>query len=412
MTAAGDGLRRVLVLAYFFPPLGGAGVQRMLKFAKYLPASGWAPTVVTTRSTWYPAKDPSLLADLPPQARVLRAADPGALRLLARAGSLAGPAGAVLGWPDEAAAWIPGAVRQAVRAARREGAEAILSSSAPLSSHLAALAVQRATGLPWVADFRDEWADNPFAHRPRPVDAVTRRAEVAVRERAARVTVAAGHYRIGGHGPEDPKRVTIANGVDPDDVGDLAPTPRNARFRLVFTGTLYAAVDCRPVFEALARLAARGAIDPGRVEFRLVGNVWIQDVPSAGPVHVERVGYVEHARALEEMAAADVLVAHVDPASANTPAKVYEYLATGRPVLCVTRPDSIAHGLVRELNGGWAVGPENGDAVEAALLEAYERWSAGALESSPAVREGVLRRHGRDVLTRSLADVLDEVTAG
>jgi glycosyltransferase involved in cell wall biosynthesis len=407
--SAAPGGRRVLVLSYFFPPLGGAGVQRTLKHVKYLPAAGWAPTVVTTRSTWYPARDPSLARDIPPGTPVLRAADPGALRLATMAASRAGALAQLTGWPDEAAAWIPAAVRAAVRAARRERFDALYSSSAPLSSHLAALAVQRRTGLPWVADFRDEWAENPYARRIAPVAALTRRAERAVRDRAEAVVVAAEHYVIGGRGPDDPKRVTITNGADPDDVPDLAPAPRNERMRLVFTGTLYGDIDLRPVLEGLARLAAAGRIDPARVELRIAGNIWVPALASAGAVEVVRLGYVDHARAVREMASADVLVAHVDPSSRNTPAKIFEYLASGRPVLSATHPESLSHRLVAELGAGWAVDPRDGAGVERAIEDAYRRWTAGDLPTRPAVREEALRRHGRDALARELAAVLGRV---
>ncbi len=408
MSAAADG-RRVLVLSYFFPPLGGAGVQRTLKYVKYLPDAGWSPTVVTTRSTWYPARDPSLARDIPSGTPVLRTADPGALRLLTRAVSPVSPVAQVTGWPDEAAAWVPGAIRAAVQVARRTRPDVIYSTAAPLSTHLAAMAVQRATGLPWVADFRDVWAENPYAARIAPVAALTRRAEAAVRRRADRVTVAAEHYVIGGHGPDDPKRITITNGADPDDIAGLAPTPRNDRLRLVFTGTLYGDIDCGPVFDALARLAERGRIDPARVDFRLVGNVWLPELPSAGSVEITRLGYVDHARAVEEMTAADVLVVHVDPTSRHTPAKTFEYLATGRPVLCVTDPGSLSHQLVADLGAGWAVDPGDATGVERALEDAYDRWIAGGIPTRPEVREEVLRRHGRDVLARQLAGVLEQV---
>jgi glycosyltransferase involved in cell wall biosynthesis len=178
--------------------------------------------------------------------------------------------------------------------------------------------------------------------------------------------------------------------------------------RLVFTGTLYGASDCGPVFEALERLATRGAIDPARVEFRIAGNVWVPRLPSAGAVEIVQLGYVDHARAVAEMAAADVLVTHVDRASRHTPAKVFEYLATGRPILCVTHPESLPYRLVEELDAGWAVDPADAVAVERAIEDAYARWQSRGLPTRPEVRAEVLRRHGRDVLTGQLAVVLDE----
>ena len=162
------------------------------------------------------------------------------------------------------------------------------------------------------------------------------------------------------------------------------------------------------MLEALARLAAAGRIDPARVELRIAGNVWVPALPSAGAVEVVRLGYVDHARAVEEMASADVLVAHVDPSSRNTPAKVFEYLATGRPVLCVTHPESLSHRLVARARRGLGGRPaRRAPASSARSRTPYRRWTAGDLPTRPDVREQALRRHGRDVLARELAAVLE-----
>ena len=197
--------RRVLVLSYFFPPLGGAGVQRTLKHVKYLPAAGWDPTVVTTRSTWYPAKDPSLARDVPPGTPVLRAADPGALRLATMAASRLGPLAQLTGWPDEAAAWIPGAARAArprrpPRALRTRSTRPRRRSPRTWPRWPCSAAHRAAVGgrLP------RRVGGEPLRRRIAPVAALTRRAERAVRDRAEAVVVAAEHYVIGGRGPDDP----------------------------------------------------------------------------------------------------------------------------------------------------------------------------------------------------------------
>src|SRR3954447_4054037 len=162
-------MKRVLVIAYFFPPLGGAGVQRTLKHVKYLPEFGWEPVVLTTSSRSYPALDPSLEAEIGAGVPVIRA---GAIPVLGRARVLGGEAlrrlrlqsaGAALTFPDEYAEWVPGAIRAGVRAAREHDVEAIYVSSPPFSAVVAALEIRRRTGLPLVTDFRDEWVANDLA---------------------------------------------------------------------------------------------------------------------------------------------------------------------------------------------------------------------------------------------------------
>src|SRR5947209_6870467 len=215
--------RRVLVLAYFFPPLGGAGVQRTLKFVRYLDPLGWDATVVTTRSRDYPAHDQSLLQEVPASARVVRTA--------------AVPLGRWLGillhrlhlrrvrawvtWPDGGLGWAPFALLASLRAVRRDRPDVLYSTSTPYAGHLVALLVARITGLPWVADFRDEWAANVhLADQPRALAALTVRAESAVTGRARRVVVAADYFRLAGLPAGDPRRTEIVNGVDEADLPD------------------------------------------------------------------------------------------------------------------------------------------------------------------------------------------------
>ena len=404
---------RVLIVAYQFPPLGGGGVQRSVKFVKYLPESGWEPTVLTTAARLYHAEDETLAADLPPGLRVLRAPE---LMLGRRVAGRARRAGVpyapyLAGWPDREAGWIPGAVRAGVRAVRELQPHALYSSAPPASTHMAALAIHRLTGVPWVADFRDPWANYAFHNgRPPGFAAADRTAERTVTRHARQVVVSAEFARIEGTEPGDPKRTFIPNGVDPDDVPDDLPGPDGARFRLAFVGSLYRSIDCAPILAALRRLAERGVIHPGELEFRVVGNVGVPDL-DAGSLDVVRTGYVNHSRAVREMAAADALVCYVPSAAPqNTPGKIYEYLATGRPVLCVTAAANYAYRLVDELGAGACAEPHEHHRIEAAIEDMFLRWKAGPLAPTGA-RGPVLARFSRPGLTRRLAAVLDSAAA-
>jgi glycosyltransferase involved in cell wall biosynthesis len=398
------------MLAYAFPPLGGAGVQRTLKFVTYLPEHGWDPTVVTVRWSPYQMRDPTLVGELPPGVRVLRAPELPLTPYLAMILSKlrADRARAFVTWPDNFQGWLPGAMAVALREIRRSRPDVLYTTSAPYVSHLAGLALHRMTGIPWVADFRDEWAANPHLQEgPRALRTLSRRAERAVAT-SAHVVVVADYFDIAGSRPGH--RTTITNGVDPDDLAGLpAPDPPHDRFRLTHVGTLYGEQDAAPVLAALRRLVERGDLDGARVELRVVGKVLLPDGGLELPVRVSQEGYVSHREALLEMRRASALLLYVAPASLAPSGKLYEYLTSERPILCVTRPDGLAHRLVRDYDAGECADPRDGAAIERAILELYRRWEAGRLGDRSGARERTLERFSRRALAGELASVLTDV---
>ena len=396
------------MLAYAFPPLGGAGVQRTLKFVKYLPEHGWEPTVVSVRWSPYQMRDPTLSADLPPGLRLRRAPElpltPYLAMILSRLGLER--ARAFVTWPDNFQGWLPGAVALGLREIRRARPDVLYTTSAPYVSHLAGLALHRLTGIPWVADFRDEWAANPHL-RESPLRRLSLRAERAVAA-AAHVVVVGDYFEIAGSRPGH--RTTITNGVDPDDLAGLPPAePPTDRFRITHVGTLYGDQDAAPVIDALRRLLDRGELDPSRVELRVAGSVFLPDGALELPIPVVEEGYLSHRDALVEMRRATALLLYVAPSSLAPSGKLFEYLASERPVLCVARPDGLASQLVRDWNAGAAADPRDGAAIERAVMELYRRWEAGRPSDLSEVRRRTLERFSRRALTGRLASVLSEV---
>jgi glycosyltransferase involved in cell wall biosynthesis len=407
--------RRVLVLAYFFPPVGGAGVQRTLKFVKYLAPLGWDATVISTRSRAYGARDESLLAEVPESARVRRTAALPFARYLGFALhrlKLQWLRTYVM-WPDGGLGWAPFAFLAAMRAVRRDRPDVVFSSSAPYGSHLVTLFVSRLSGIPWVADFRDEWAANPHLEaQPRLLARLSDRAERAITRGARKIIVAADYFELSGLPRDDPRRVEIINGVDEDDFsGDPAPVAPD-RFVLSHVGTLYELQDPSAAIRALAALGAHGAVDAERIEVRLVGNVWIPDFEPPPGVRVEQTGYVEHARAIGEMRSATVLLLYVPAASLAPSGKLFEYLASGRPVLCLARDDNLASRVVREWEAGVVADPHDGSAISAALLELWRRWEGDGLPDQVEVRRRALEQYSRRATAAQLANVLDEASRG
>ncbi len=411
--------RHVLVVHYHFPPLGGAGVQRVLKFVKYLPEQGWDVTVLTTSSRAYAITDESLLGDVPPEVRVARTPEIPAITLRRR---LLNPAHRLripglidyIGWPDDTSGWFPFATAKGLRLARELRPDAVFSSSYPYTAHIVARSVSRACGIPWVADFRDPWTRGSHSDPSRLLTRVNRRTEQWLVREADRITVVDDSLELEGLDTNDPRRVVIHNGVDEADVdaGAGLEPPASDRFSLTHVGSLYGSRDAAPVFAAICRLIDRRGIDPDRFEVPLVGNVWMSDRPiAANGVPVRMVGYVDHHRAVREMRRATALLFYQPPDYPTSSGKIFEYLLSGRPILCVAGRENLAYRLVQEFGAGAVAEPGDPESIERALAQLYGRWRDGALGTGPEVRERTLARFSRRVLTGELANVLQDAVS-
>ena len=170
--------------------------------------------------------------------------------------------------------------------------------------------------------------------------------------------------------------MVICNGVDEADIDldeELEPTVSD-RFALTYVGSLYGSRDAAPVFAAIGRLIAQRSIDRERFEGRLVGNVWIGGQENGGDsLPLRTVGYVDHRRAVSEMRGATALLFYLPPAYPGPSGKIFEYLLSGRPILCVAGRENMAYRLVQELDAGVVASPDDGESIDRALLELYSR---------------------------------------
>ena len=181
---------------------------------------------------------------------------------------------------------------------------------------------------------------------------------------------------------------------------------------LTYVGTIYGIRDPSPVLRALATLVARGEIDGERVEVRFVGSTWLEGFEPPPGIQVEKMGYVEHARAVAEMSAATALLLYVPSSSLAPSGKVFEYLASGRPLLCLAHPDNLASRLVREWDAGVVADPHDQEAIEQAILTLWHRWQEDGLPDQAEVRRRTLERYSRRASAAKLAEVLEEARGG
>lgn len=400
------------MVAFHFPPQrGSSGIQRTLKFAQYLPALGWEPLVLSAHPRAYPDAGS---APYTGPAQVTRAFALDSARHLAVRGRYS----RLLALPDRWASWVLGAVPAGLRLVRR-ARPAVLWSTYPIASaHLAGLVLHRLTGLPWVADLRDPMLD---AHWP--VDRWMRRAAAWVERQTVRhcsravctTPGAVRSYRL--RYPELPPErfCLIENGYDEEDFTQARPAPREAGgpFLLLHSGVVYPSErDPGPLFAALAALARAGTLTPD--SFQLVLRAPGHDALLAGLTREHRVEALvrilpplAYDAALAEMLAADgLLVLQASNCNDQVPAKLYEYLRAGRPLLALTDPQGDTAGLMRAAGIDTVAPLDDADAIAVALQRFVELARAGG---APLAPQEFVQAQARRARTRQLAALLDEV---
>ena len=411
-------MKRLLLVCYYFPPAAGGGVARALSFARYLPPLGWNVTVLCADAESAPLSDDSRDLRLPDGVEVVRVAMPG-MAARGRRAAIGGRAGRSSGvyrmvrgaaswvWvPDSFAAWVPEAVRVGRELVERTRFNAMLTTSPPDSVHLVGLEL----GVkPWVVDFRDPWIGLTYKRPPTPFHAWRqRRLRRAVLSRGdlflATTKTSADLLR------DASARVEILpNGWDPD-VAPPAASPRaHDKLRLVYTGTLWDVPATRTFLEALAAVpSAAGAIDVELIgphesdERTLVERLGLTDI-------VHFLGQVPYEESRRRQAEADVLLllqVHGPGYEAAIPGKLYEYLASGRPILAFL-PDGEAADLVRKM-GGWVVGPEDARGAQQTIgwLVAGQRPGGESFE-----RRALADVYRRDRIAHRLAGLLDRASS-
>jgi len=420
--------RRLLILSYFYPPLGGGGVPRVLGWTRHLPAAGWRCTVVCAGEEDYWVRDDS--EAIPEGTEVIRVHGGSALSSwlrLRKSGSAGRRSGATFGllrrlsdwWllPDSYVGWARRAQAVAARRLAQGDIAVLLSTSPPDSVHLAGRALARRFRVPWVADFRDPWIGLHF--RP-PASAWHRARQVAMEAAVvqdANAVFVPSKTHAGDLAAAFPARAGhihhVANGYEPwTAVGETANDPDH--FVVVFTGTLSQMPDAYTFLDALHDVLARHPEGRRRIRVRFAGayETGVEDRAIALSLKgiVDFLGPISHASARALQHAADLLLLW-KPRGAGyrtmVPGKLYEYLESGRPILAALPADEEATRLA-SAGGATVVAPRR-EAMAEALERAYERWR----ERGPAPPREVpwLPSHARAALALQAGALLDSLRA-
>ena len=414
---------KVLLVTMDFPPAGGGGIQRPLKFATHLPSFGIETHVLAPDEPKRVDRDEQVRP--PSQAWVHRTRyrrprgriPTDDLDKLAGVDRVAYQTAALFRralLPDSSVTWAPNAIAAATRIVRAEQIDAVLTTSPPLSINLIGAAVKRTTGAKWIADLRDPVvadADNPVE---RPAARVIEKVQVGVARLVASqadaiVTAWEGiAHELRRYEPKAPLAV-IPNGADYDDFEGLSYLPGD-RFRITHTGSLCGKRNPRPFLTALA--------DSGleQVVARFVGELTTEDREWAEELRLgdrlELLPFGPRRRALAYQRDSEALFLLLPQAGDRggpiLPGKLFEYLAAERPILAAVPKDGAAANLIREAGVGIVVGPEDVDGIRQALLGLVSRWRAGKLDGAPldpALRDRISRRRRVEELSELLLGI-------
>jgi glycosyltransferase involved in cell wall biosynthesis len=424
---------RVLLVSYYFPPAAGGGVQRVLKWAKYLPQSGIEVHVLAPDDPRWLDSGGGLRVTPGTHVHRSRNLSPRSVRPVELMAAARGPVKKAwtrltlqprrLLFPDIHRPWAWTAVRAGVAAVREHGIDVVISTSPPETDHLIGQRIARRCGVPWVADYRDSWLDLPHlrldrtsvrAKHARSVRLATR----LMRSAAAAITVSEPlaadlrerHPNVDVH--------VIPNGVDLADLEGLPEPPPNERFTVTYTGNFFGRQSPASLMDGLRLLVARrpdaaklmrvlviGALKPGDDET-------VRADPALHGV-VELAGFRDYEDVLAAQRAADVLYLYVAPGSGSAgvfTGKVFEYVAARRPVLAAVPADNVSAGLLDDAGSTAArVDPNDAEAIANVLDRELTSWLEHGRRHVP-VPDAVLARISRQAQTRQLAELLRSVT--
>ena len=386
---------KTLVITYYWSPSGGSGVQRWLKFVKYLPDFGVQPVVLTVDPSYaeYPVLDPSFEADVAPDLEVYRTkckgiyhwykkltgaatsphsgfaneGKPGLLQKIARF---------VRGnffLPDARRGWVKYAFAEACRIIEKYGIDTVVTTGPPHSTHLIGLKIKKKYQVRWIVDFRDPWTSifyNESLYQTRWAQAINRRYEQSTLDACDFLLVVADdreNLKI------DPSKVVfIPNGFDTADFCDKQPFHSDV-FTICYTGAIAGNYPTDKLLEAFVALRQTMVF-----KLRFVGKV-TQPVREKFLAQlgdsVEFTDYVPHHEAINHMMSTYVLLLLIPNADNNKlilTGKVFEYLATGRTIMFVGPPDSKAAQIVQQANAGAAFGYDDAEGMKQFLLEQYQ----------------------------------------
>ncbi|MCW8803870.1 MAG: glycosyltransferase family 4 protein, partial [Ignavibacteriaceae bacterium] len=435
--------RKVLFIAYLFPPVGGSGVQRSSKFVKYLSHFDWNPIVLTVKEPYDFYRDDEMMTDVLGKCVIYRTFSIEPMKWVRKIlkkrsltriqtdtsksinqkslkpGFLVKLKTYIL-FPDNEILWLPFAVWSGWKVIKKEQPSIIYSTASPYTDHLIALILARLFKLPWVADFRDLWVDRPNFPRNKWRLFIDRRLEKIVINKADTVVAATSLMadRFNELYPGN-KYVTITNGYDEDDFSNISGLkPPENEFRITYTGIFNKERNPQKLFDTLKKMIDQNPELKSKFKLKIIGQLDnpgdFENINYFKKLGLEKyselIEYQPHQFAINEMCQATVLLLFIGEqihGETILTGKIFEYLRSGRPILAVVPPKGLAADVIKDTNSGLVVSNENVEEISNGILTLYDMFTTNKLESS-FKRVGI-EKYNRKNLTNELSEVFMKI---
>lgn len=436
-------MKNLLFIAYYFPPSGGPGVQRVLKHIKYLPEFGWNPIVLTVSNGEFPARDESLLKQIPENLKVIRtrifepydlyriltskdkntAIDVNVIKKDNEKGTfrenLAEFIRATFFIPDARILWYFSAKKAIDKLFETEKIDAVYSSSPPYTCSIIARYVKRKYNIPWIAGFRDPWTDFISSPKrwylPKMID---KSMEHSVFKEADEIECAwEGIIKDAIKKYPDLNKNKfhhVPNGFDSSDFPKIN-FESNDKFTVVYTGSMYGRRNPKSFFGAIETLIKNKSIDPEKIHFKFIGRFGkeIHEMfeKTSFKNSIEHISYLPHKESISHLLKADSLLLVVDESKESeeiVPGKVYEYLGVKKPIIAIGPTEGAVGSLIRTTGAGYAAHQSDIEEICSIYLKYYTSWQNKTLDKLTADFD--VNKFERRNSAKYLAELLDKST--
>ena len=429
-------MKRALIITYYWPPIGGSGVQRWVKFAKYLPSEGWQPVIYTPENPDLFSIDESLLSDIPEEAEIIktRILEPygiyrkltgskGQIKVESNPGN--GGKRSILKkismWirgnffmPDPRCFWINPSVRYLKKYLKEHPVDIIISTGPPQSMHLIARKVSLATGIPWIADFRDPWTKifyfkhlmlSKWAERKH------HKLEQSVLDDATAIVAVSPLVQKDFAQMTDTPVHLVTNGYDESDY--MTPVEPDGKFNVVHTGLLTADGNPVALWDVLGEKCREDKAFAENFHLTLAGKTdakVLESIKAAGlETYLTDLGYINHDKAVQEQRKASILILPIreEPETkAILPGKLFEYLAAQRPILGVGTREGAMATVLQETGAEKIFDWTDKSDIRSYIDRCWESFLAGTLKTEATD----IQRFSRRSTAKQMAALFEHLT--
>ena len=426
-------MKKVLVITYYWPPSGGAGVQRWLKFVKYLPNYNYKPVIYTVENGEYPVLDSSLSKDVSSKIKILKSKiwEPYSLYKIFTGRKKKEKINSsfltqkkrnkflqnISIWirgnlfiPDARRFWIKPSINYLTNFLINNPVDIIISSGPPHSTHLIAMELQKRFQIKWLADFRDPWTNIDFykdLKLTKWADNKHKALERAVLKNTDMVLTIGNQLKKELLALGSKEVEVVENGYDPEDFPINSSLELDTDFTIAHIGTFSPSRNHEILWKVLKKICNENEAFNNKLKIKLIGNIDFSVLKSISNFglenHLKKLGYISHNDVINEQKKSRVLLLMVN----NTPnsrgiitGKVFEYMASNRPILVIGPEDGDLANIIRQTNTGFVTGFDNEIKLEESILKLFK--NKENFDSN-------LKMYSRENLTKKLSSILDKM---